>query len=101
MKKALCIIILVLSIAFNAVHDAGADVYGAPDSPITIGNNTYLPLNLQDFPPRNVKEILAALKNFEKTNPDLEILFWTIEQLQKPSYCRTCGIWVYHRPRQK
>lgn len=67
----------------------------------TVGNHTYLPVNIYGVPADHVQEILQILFAFEKEHPELEITSWSIEK-QPDVYARDpyiFGIWLNHRPK--
>lgn len=71
------------------------------DVGITVGNHTYLPLNIKGNPNEHVQEILEVLESFEKKYPGLEVISWNIEKIQS-GYVTTAyifGIWVDTRPK--
>ncbi|TSC91780.1 MAG: hypothetical protein CEN90_244 [Parcubacteria group bacterium Licking1014_17] len=80
------------------------------DAAITIGNHTWLPLNLEQGKPfgeparpiNHVLDILNILKAFEDAHPELETTGWFIEKEQRASGTmrNIFGIWVDHRPKQ-
>jgi len=63
----------------------------------TVGNHTYLPLNLKGPPDNHVQEILQVLDTFEKAHPELEVTSWSAETSQQSNF--TYGLWVNHRPK--
>lgn len=70
---------------------------------ITIGNHSYLPLNMAyQNPANNIKLILSTLNAFEKKHPELKITGKQIEKQQDAH--GTCdlifGLWVDHEPRE-
>ena len=66
---------------------------------VTKGNNSWIPLDLDGTPARYSSEILAVMEVFEKTNPDLEVISWTVEKRQRAYTIdpHVYGIWVHHR----
>ena len=67
---------------------------------ITIGNHSYIPLNIQESPAFCPKEILAALKNFEETHSDLEITNWKVQEHGGGWGTMTYGLWIDHKKKQ-
>jgi hypothetical protein len=68
----------------------------------TIGNHTYIPLNLRHLPAYNVSTILQVLNEFEKIHQELKVTGWRTE-LQQPlehSTAFTFGIWIDHESRK-
>ena len=59
----------------------------------TVGNHTYLPLNLKSYPENSVQDILQVLDTFEKAHPEFEVTSWNIEARSNWTY----GLWVNHR----
>ncbi|MDP3999137.1 MAG: hypothetical protein Q8P76_00905 [bacterium] len=71
---------------------------------ITVGNHTYLPLNLDRRRPADVANvILTILDTFEKTHPNLKVTNWHIEknQLAYTTGAYIFGLWIDHEPRIK
>ncbi len=65
----------------------------------TIGNNTYITLNLYgDKPSNRYLTILLIIKQFEDSNKDLEIIHWNIEKQESglDGY-HIFGIWIQHK----
>lgn len=67
----------------------------------TIGNHTYIPLNIDGAASKNITVILAVLDAFEKTRPELEITSWSLLNDQVAYVTRpwVYGIWVNHKPK--
>lgn len=73
------------------------------DLGVTIGNHTYLPLNIDGDPSQHVQEILLIVDAFEKAHPEWEITSWNLEGAHS-TYARlayTYGIWIDHRPKEE
>lgn len=69
---------------------------------ITIGNHTYIPLNLPGDADQNVRSILAVLAAFEKSHSEFKVTGWSIEK-QQSAYMEPAfvfGLWVDHEPRR-
>jgi len=69
---------------------------------VTLGNHTYIPLNVKNAMPKDyVEVILELLDTFERAHPELEMISWKVEW--HPStydlYPYIYGIWIDHRPR--
>ncbi|MEK7640413.1 MAG: hypothetical protein AAB389_00240 [Patescibacteria group bacterium] len=66
---------------------------------VTSGNNSYIPLNFSRArTSEKVSEILGALRAFELTHPDLEVISWSVEEQEDgPKWSDVDGIWVHHR----
>lgn len=70
---------------------------------LTVGNNSYIPINYPNRPSDNPMVILNALNKFEKDNPDLLVIEWCIER-EKRGYGvapHTFGLWIHHSPKAK
>lgn len=69
----------------------------------TIGNHSYMPLNIQGTPADHIDEILGALQTFEKNHPELEVVGWWVEKHQVAFRTSNYiyGLWVDHRPKGK
>jgi len=51
---------------------------------VTVGNHTYIPLNLfREQPSNNTTEILKVLEEFENTHPEFQVTDWKIEEQQE------------------
>ncbi|MBI2450107.1 MAG: hypothetical protein HYV47_01065 [Candidatus Nealsonbacteria bacterium] len=68
----------------------------------TIGNRSYIPLNISGNPSEHISTILGVLTAFENAHPELEIVSWYIEKQQKAYITSNYifGIWVDHRLRK-
>lgn len=74
---------------------------------ITIGNHSYIPLNLYadlyGTPNEHVAKILGVIDAFEKSHPDRDTVSWQLDKQQNsgslPAYIS--GIWIDHKPRIK
>jgi hypothetical protein len=67
----------------------------------TVGNHTYIPINIDGSPADNEHLILKIIEAFEKSHPELKVTFWS-PQGRENSYLRssyTFGLWVNHEPR--
>lgn len=66
----------------------------------TIGNHTYVPINLAGKPSEKIREILTALRVFEEDHPELEVLSFHMEKQQDAHGIapEIFGIWITHRP---
>ena len=69
---------------------------------LTIGNNSFVPLNLKgDIQDAGVARIiLLAEASFEKYNPDKKVLVWTVEKQPDSSatHPKIFGLWAHHEP---
>ncbi len=65
---------------------------------VTVGNHSYLPLNLPGNPSQHVSLILGALQAFEKAHPEWRITGWRIEKRQAGYAVQAYifGLWVDH-----
>lgn len=69
---------------------------------VTVGNHSYVHLDLGGESREHVQEILQALDDFEKMHRNLEITGWHLDKQQEAwltALDRVFGIWVDHRPR--
>lgn len=69
----------------------------------TVGNFSYIPINISARPSEQSRLILKILEAFENKNPQWEIIHWQIQEQQWTTFDRFCtlGIWVDHRPCQQ
>ena len=69
---------------------------------VTVGNRSWVPLNLPGSPQEHAKEILDFLKYFEDKK-EVEVVDWKIDKQQSAQGAgeKTFGLWLDHRPRQK
>lgn len=69
------------------------------DKVITIGNHSYIPLNLAGDPDEYAEVILNVLKQFESAHPEFEISDWKIEKQQSTEdrTDRIFGLWIDHK----
>ncbi len=89
----------------SAIRTVGATLQAQYDLSVvvTVGNHSYVPLNIDGEAKDNVQNILGALDAFEKAHPELEVTSWSLlsRQASYSTYGYTYGIWVNHRPRSK
>lgn len=65
----------------------------------TLGNHSYIPLNIRGESKDYIDEILGVLYEFERAHPELEITGWRIEE-RHVSYGHGAyidGLWVDHQ----
>ncbi|PIP23918.1 MAG: hypothetical protein COX90_03895 [Candidatus Nealsonbacteria bacterium CG_4_10_14_0_2_um_filter_38_17] len=69
----------------------------------TIGNHTYLPINIGGDPSGHVQEILQIVDAFESAHPEWEVTSWSIESKYAGYGVRAYiyGIWINHRSREE
>lgn len=69
---------------------------------ITVGNNTYIPLNFDGSPSMHAKFLLQTIDAFEKKHSELEVVSWRFEMQPGSIDPRPhiFGIWVMHRPKK-
>lgn len=69
----------------------------------TIGNHTYLPVNIDGDPSEHVQEILQIVDAFESAHPEWEVTSWSIEGKHSgySSGAYVYGIWINHRPKEE
>ena len=69
---------------------------------LTIGDHTWVPLNLEANPSDRVRDILLVLSAFEKAHQELEIVGWKIEKNQRTYNAQAYiyGLWIDHRPKK-
>ncbi len=68
-------------------------------SVITIGNHSYVPINIVDEPSDQNLLILGIINDFEEKYPELEITHWQIEK-QQAAYATSpyiFGLWIDHK----
>src|SRR3989344_4432898 len=51
-------------------------IYALEPNTTTVGNNSYVAINLVGNPDQYRKEILELLQKFEEINPDLKVVHW-------------------------
>ena len=68
----------------------------------TIGNSSWVPLDLQVGSAGYAKKILWAKNRFEESFPELEVTGWKIQEEVNISMHRTYvrGLWIDHRPKK-
>lgn len=73
---------------------------------ITLGNHSYVPLNLMGNPAGNAQSILRVLQAFEMEHIGWQIVNWHIEKQQAggmrllDSRDYVYGIWIDHEPKE-
>lgn len=69
---------------------------------ITVGNNSWVAINIFDTPAKDATLILEILDKFEKTHPELIVLDWKIEKNQDThgTSAYIFGLWIHHKPKQ-
>lgn len=67
---------------------------------ITVGDNSYIPINLRGRPSEMVDIILKVVNQFKVNHPELIINNWTIEKEQNAHgvRARVFGLWINHHP---
>lgn len=85
----------------SAVKALPADAYDM-SVVVTVGNHSYIPINLDGRPDQQVGVILGTLQAFESTHPNLEVTGWQIEKEQRAYNTSDYifGMWVDHRPKK-
>ena len=68
---------------------------------LTVGNHSWLPINLSGKPANRAREILGLLDAFERAHPELVVGSWAVEKQQssKTTSNEIFGLWVNHRPK--
>jgi hypothetical protein len=68
---------------------------------VTVGNHSYLSIQIEGMPAGHVDEVLAILNGFEQAYPELKVTGWRVEKQQnsKTTSDYIFGIWVDHEPR--
>lgn len=68
----------------------------------TVGNNSYVTLNIYATQSDKAALILSILKMFEDDKPDLQMLNWKIEESHSASCSSNYiyGLWIHHKPKQ-
>lgn len=68
---------------------------------VTIGDSSYIPLNIEGRTVFQVLPILGALDAFRQIHPELEVTSWSVEKDQEAhsTPATLYGIWVNHRLR--
>lgn len=68
----------------------------------TVGNHSYVRIGVYRTPDEYSSKILAILEEFEKLNPDKDVVDWKIEKQQKGYVIirdYIFGLWIDHRPK--
>jgi hypothetical protein len=72
----------------------------APDSVITVGNHSYIPLNIamdsSTINAKNATLILQVVDAFEQKHPEWKITDWRMEKWSR----FLDGLWIDHEPRE-
>ena len=72
----------------------------ATNAMVTKGNYSWVRLNLEGSIDQHSNTILGVMETFEKANPDLEVIGWSLqEQNNHFNDFYFYGIWVHHRKR--
>lgn len=69
----------------------------------TLGNHSYIPMNVVGCDDECAGIILVVLNQFEKAHPELDVTSWNPVN-RSSSYgtsANLSGLWVNHRPREK
>ena len=68
---------------------------------ITVGNHSYIPLNIVGNSSQHFQTILEALQNFETSNPALHVTSFSVDSNTgyHASNDFILGIWLTHEPR--
>lgn len=70
----------------------------------TVGNHSYVRIGVYKNPDEYSSQILAILEEFERFNPDKDVVDWKIEK-QQETYGITSnyifGLWIDHKPKVK
>ncbi|MDD5109996.1 MAG: hypothetical protein PHI63_02145 [Patescibacteria group bacterium] len=65
----------------------------------TVGNHSYIPLNLSGPAAVHVKEILGVVDAFEQAHAELVVGIFDDESRQDGMNSHLYGLWVHHRPK--
>ena len=67
----------------------------------TVGNRSYIPINIGGRPDQNVALILGVLKKFEEEK-QVEVVSWQVDKRQVgyATSAKIFGIWIEHRPKK-
>jgi len=78
-----------------------AEYFGPPQRILTIANNSYFRLQLAGPPDANAVTILKAVAEFERKNPDKEVVGWSVDGIHETYYSdgKVYGLWINHRPK--
>lgn len=101
---AVLVAALLLPMALSAKNRRALESLESSPStvtPVTVGNNSYISVDLSGTPEGNAMVILKALAEFEKNNPGKEVVGWFVEKQQDAHITRAkvFGIWVHHKPK--
>lgn len=69
----------------------------------TMGNHSYIPINIDGSPSEKILLILTILNDFEEIHPELEITHWHIEKQQRAKHTdrKIFGLWIDHKPKKQ
>lgn len=71
----------------------------------TVGNHSYIRIGVHKNPDEYSSQILVILEEFEKSNPDKDVVAWKVEKQQKTYSCFTTdyifGLWIDHKSKVK
>lgn len=66
---------------------------------VTVGNHSYIPLNLSGPASMHTTEILGVVDAFEKAHSELVVGGFDVESRQDEMNSHLNGVWVHHRPK--
>ncbi len=68
---------------------------------LTVGNHTYVPINMEVAAEDNVEVILHTVAAFERQHTELEVTGFDIQAQQHAHTTQpyTHGVWIHHKPR--
>ena len=69
----------------------------------TVGNHSYVRIGVYKTPDGYSSQILAILEEFEKFNPDKDVVDWKVEKQQRAYVISDYiyGLWIDHKPKVK
>ncbi|MDD5289865.1 MAG: hypothetical protein PHT40_01520 [Patescibacteria group bacterium] len=112
MKTVKSLIMVLLFMSFVSVYGEGA-IKGINQKravvdlsvAVTIGNNTYIPINFEGQACWYIIELLQVKDAFEKAHPELEVISWETYEHGQPRSGFLIngfifGLWAHHKPRK-
>ena len=104
--------ILIFNGCENYNHESSIEIYDSSETQpeinlnkekiITIGDHSYVPINLWGTPDEHAETILNIIKQFENIHQELEVTDWKVEKEQGAWGASNLifGIWIDHKPRK-
>ena len=101
MKKILLPFWIIITVFYSSKISAqNSFVSACVSNAFTVGNNTYVPVNLKEDPENKIETILWIIKTFADRNPQLVVMDWKIEGVRHTFFAGNSGIfgiWIHHK----